>query len=57
MDTDELVSMTVQVILGVPKEDSPYVTDDESSALWDQIEQDVADNPDVQHDLPHEIVG
>lgn len=59
MDSDELASMYAQILNGVAKKDSHYVTDDESSRLWDKISAEVADlkkkNPKAEFAIPHEI--
>lgn len=59
MDSDELASMYAQIVNGVPKDKSRFVTDDESSRLWDQIAEEVeqikADNPDAQFSVPNEL--
>lgn len=61
MDSDELASMYAQIVNGVPKDKSRFVTDDESSRLWDQITEEVeqtkADNPDAQFSVPNEVPG
>lgn len=41
MDTDKLSSMYAQIVLGASKKDSRFVTDEESSKLWDQISEEV----------------
>lgn len=59
MDSDALASMYGQIVRGVAKEDSHYVTDEESGRLWDQIAAEVeqmrADNPEVQFEVPNEV--
>lgn len=45
MDTDVLGSMYANIVGGVAKEDSPYVTDEETSQMWDQIVANMAANP------------
>lgn len=61
MDSDDLSSMYGQIVRGVTKEDSRFVTDDESSALWDTIAAEVeamrAENPQVVFDVPNEFPG
>ena len=42
METSELASMTAQIVCGVAKADSRFVTDEESSRMWDDIAADVA---------------
>ena len=41
MDTDVLSKIYAQVVGGLPKEQSKYVTDDESSNFWDSIAAEV----------------
>jgi hypothetical protein len=59
VDSDELASMYAQIVNGVPKEQSRFVTDEESSAAWEQIAAEVeqmrADNPNVIFDVPNEL--
>lgn len=59
MDSDEMNSMYAQIVNGGAKTESRFVTDDESSALWDQIEGEVnalrADG--VEFEVPHEVPG
>lgn len=59
MDSDDLASMYAQIVRGVAKEDSRFVTDDESSALWETIAREVvtakAENPEVVFDIPSEL--
>lgn len=62
MDSDVLASMYAQIVRGTPaKEDSKFVTDDESSQLWDTIAAEIAEmreaNPQVQFDVPNEVPG
>jgi hypothetical protein len=59
VDSEALASMYNQIVLGVPKEQSRFVTDEKSSATWDQIaaevEQMKAENPAVWFDVPNEL--
>lgn len=59
MDSDVMSSVYAQIVNGTAKTDSRFVTDDESSALWDQIAGEVealrADG--VHFEVPHEVPG
>lgn len=59
METGTLSSMYAQIVNGVAKEDSRFVTDERSSALWDQIAGEVAEaitkNPNVVFSIPTEM--
>lgn len=61
MDSDELASMYAEVVRGVAKEKSRYVTDGESGGLWDKVAADVeemrAANPKVILEVPTQIPG
>lgn len=61
MDSDDLSRMYAQITRGVPKEESRFVTDDETSALWDQIASEVdqirKDHPKAQFAVPNEVPG
>lgn len=53
-------SMYAQIVVGVvPKEQSQYVTDAESAAMWDQISQEVeeirASDPNAVFSIPNEM--
>jgi len=41
MDSDVVIKIYSQVVGGLPKEQSNYVTDDESSKMWDAITKSV----------------
>lgn len=59
MDSGELASMYAQIVRGMAKEDSRFVTDEESSALWDKIAASVEEAtrtiPNVQFWIPNEM--
>lgn len=60
MTSQELSSMYAQIVNGVTtKEQSKYVTDDESGALWDTISREVAEmreaNPNAVFAIPNEM--
>lgn len=59
MDSDALASMYAQILNGVPKEQSRYVTDEESGALWDAIESEIEEirsrDPAAQFSVPNEV--
>jgi hypothetical protein len=43
MDSEVLIQMYSQIVGGLPKDQSKYVTDDESSKAWDVITEQVAE--------------
>lgn len=43
MDAADIASMQAQITGGVPKSQSRFVKDPESSRLWDQLVVDIAD--------------
>lgn len=45
MDTDVLASLFANIVGGVPKEQSPFVTDDETSQMWDDLSADLQEAP------------
>lgn len=59
MDSGELASMYAQIVNGKPKDQSRFVTDDESAQLWDEIEAEVAEirqrNPNAHFSVPNEV--
>lgn len=59
MDSDQMASMYAQILNGIPKEQSRFVTDEESSDLWDQISAGIerisAENPNAQFSVPNEV--
>lgn len=61
MDSDKLASMTASIANGVPKENSRFVVDEESSKKWDTLAAEIAqirkDHPGADIGIPHEIPG
>lgn len=58
MDSDTLTSMYAQIVRGgIAKEQSQYVTDEESAAKWDVIEREVQQmrEQNVMFEVPAEI--
>lgn len=59
MESQNQFSMYAQIVRGVPKEKSRFVTNEESSRLWDsinaEVEQIKAANPGVIFDIPNEM--
>jgi hypothetical protein len=59
MTSQALASMYAQIVNGVPKEQSKYVTDDESTALWESITREVEQareaDPNVVFSIPNEM--
>lgn len=47
MDTDVMAGIQAQITNGaVKKEDSQYVTDDETSQFWDRLAAEIANMPE-----------
>lgn len=59
MTARDVSSMYAQIVRGVPKEQSQYVTDEESSQEWDTIQQQVTEilerNPQAIFSIPNEM--
>ncbi len=61
VDSEVLSSMYAEILRGTPKDQSRYVSGEESSRLWDQITAEVeaqrTTNPDTVFEIPAEIPG
>jgi hypothetical protein len=59
MESEKLASMYAEVVNGKPKEQSRFVTDEESSGLWDQITTEVGqirrEHPGAHFSIPNEV--
>lgn len=59
MDSETMARMYAQVVNGQAKEDSRFVTDDESGDSWDKMAAEVAAirkaNPKAQFAIPNEV--
>lgn len=60
IDSDTVARIYAQVAAGkVTKDESPFVTDDETAAMWDTLQAEVDQareaNPQVQFDVPNEV--
>lgn len=59
MTARDVSSMYAQIVRGVPKEQSQYVTDEESSQEWDTIQGQVNEilerNPQAIFSIPNEM--
>ena len=57
MDNNDILKMYGHITAGVPKNQSKYVTDNESSNHWDAISKQVGEikNNGQSLDMPHDI--
>jgi hypothetical protein len=59
VDSEKLASMYAEIVNGKSKDQSRFVTDDESSQLWDrvaaQVEQIRRDRPGAVFSIPNEV--
>lgn len=54
MTAEDLARMSAQIQSGISKDDSTLVTDQESSAAWDELVAYFDANPGIAWDVPSE---
>ncbi len=54
MTGEDVARMSAQILNGISKNESTLVTDEESSAAWDELVAYFDANPGVEWDVPSE---